>query len=125
MPGVRRVPAHSEATMKCSTLGLILTLALGILVASLSSNAQPPGKIYRIGLFHVGLDHLPSGLDPLRKGLKALGYEEGRNLSLDFRNLPDEAAAYATAQEFVRERVDLIVAFENQTIRTAKATAAE
>jgi putative tryptophan/tyrosine transport system substrate-binding protein len=111
--------------MRRRTIGFLVTLALGFLVAPWSSHAQPPGKIYRLGLFHVGLDHLPPGLDPLRRGLRALGYEEGRNLSLDFRNLPDEAAAYATAREFVRERVDLIVAFENQTIRAAKATTAE
>ena len=111
--------------MKCSTLSLILTLVLGILATPWASNAQPPGKIYRIGLFHVGLDHLPPGLDRLRQGLKALGYEEGKNLSLDFQNLPDEAAAYATAREFVQEHVDLIVAFENQTIRAAKAATTE
>lgn len=84
--------------MKCSTLGLLLSLALGTLAAPWSSNAQPLGKIYLLGLFHVGLDHLPPGLDRLRQGLQALGYEEGGNLSLDFRNLPDEAAAYATAR---------------------------
>jgi len=36
-----------------------------------------------------------------------LGYEEGRNLQLDWRNLADEDAANATAKEFVRNRVDL------------------
>jgi hypothetical protein len=53
--------------------------------------------------------------------LKALGYEEGKNLHLDFRNLTDEEAARATAQEFVRERVHLLVAFENPSVRAAKA----
>jgi putative tryptophan/tyrosine transport system substrate-binding protein len=114
-----------DTAMMRRAIRLLVTFALSLLVVPWSSNAQPPGKVYRIGLFHVGLDHLPPGLEPLRQGLKALGYEEGRNLSLDFRNLPDEAAAYATAREFVRERIDLIVAFENQTIRAAKATAAE
>ena len=36
-------------------------------------------KVWRIGLFHVGLDHVPPSLDGLRDGLKALGYEEGKN----------------------------------------------
>jgi putative tryptophan/tyrosine transport system substrate-binding protein len=114
-----------DTTMLHRTIGFLVALALGLLVAPWPSHAQPPGKLYRLGLCHVGLDHLPPGLEPLRKGLHALGYEEGRNLSLDFRNLPDEAAAYATAREFVRERVDLIVAFENQSIRAAKAATAE
>jgi hypothetical protein len=33
----------------------------------------------------------------------------------------DEAAARVTAQDFVREQIDLVVAFENQTVRAAKA----
>jgi putative ABC transport system substrate-binding protein len=46
---------------------------------------------------------------------------EGQNLLLDWRNLENEEAARATALEFVRDRVDLIVAFENQTVRAAQA----
>jgi hypothetical protein len=49
-----------------------------------------------------------------------LGYEEGKSLFFDWRNLPDEDAARATAQAFVRDRVDLIVAFENQTVRAVR-----
>jgi putative ABC transport system substrate-binding protein len=106
---------------------------LGVLVVPLAGEAQQ-GKVYRIGLFHVGLDHVPPSLDSLREGLKTLGYDsgptsvsivsslmEGKNVRLDLRNLPDEAAAHETAREFIRQRVDLIVAFENQTVRAAKA----
>ena len=96
-------------------------LAGGLLAAPLAAAEQQPGKVWRIGLFHVGLDHIPPSLDGLREGLKALGYEEGRNIQLDFRNLADEEAARVTAREFVREKVDLIVAFEPQTVRAAKA----
>jgi putative ABC transport system substrate-binding protein len=92
------------------------------LAAPLIAEAQPPAKVYRIALFHVGLDHVPPSLDGLRDGLKALGYEEGKNLRLDFRNLPDEAAARLTATEFARTRPDLVVAFENQTVRAAHGT---
>ena len=106
------------------TIGLLVTLALGLLVAPLIA-ATPPGKIWRIGLFHVGLDHVPPWLDVLREELHVLGYEEGKNLHWDWRNLPDEAAARETAQAFVREHVDLIVAFENQTVRAAQAATAE
>jgi putative ABC transport system substrate-binding protein len=80
-------------------------------------------KVWRIGLFHVGLDHVPPSLDGLRDGLKALGYEEGKNLQLDFRNVADEAAARVVALELARGRPDLLVAFENQTLRAAKAAA--
>jgi putative ABC transport system substrate-binding protein len=97
----------------------LLTSVAGLLAISPAAKAQPPAKVYRISLFHVGLDHVPPSLDGLRDGLKALGYEEGKNLKLDFRNLPDEAAARVTAAEFARTKPDLVVAFENQTIRAA------
>ena len=85
------------------------TLSASLLVAPLAAEAQPAERVYRIGLFHVGLDHVPPSLNGLRDGLKALGYEEGRNLKLDFRNVADEAAARAVALELVRQRPDLIV----------------
>ncbi len=95
-------------------------LALALLVLA-AAPAAPQPRVWRIGVFHVGLDHEPPSLPTLRKELRALGYEEGRNLRLDWRNLPDEAAARETAKQFVRDRVDLIVAFESQTVRAAKA----
>jgi putative tryptophan/tyrosine transport system substrate-binding protein len=107
--------------MQRPTVGGVVVLILGLLTVPLLANAQPPVKVWRIGLFHVGLDHVPGSLDGLREGLKVLGYEEGKNLHLDWRNLPDETAAHATAQVFVRAKVDLIIAFENQTIRAARA----
>lgn len=109
-------------------LALLLTLSLGLALLftiPITAEAQQAGKVYRIGVFHVGLDHVPPSLDTLREALRALGYEEGKNLRLDWRNLPDEEAAYATAREFTRDRVDLIVAFENQTARAAKAATGE
>ncbi len=108
---------------------LFVALVSGMLLASglppLTPGAHAQGKVWQIGLFHVGLDHVPPSLEPLRESLKALGYEEGKNIRLDWRNLPDEEAARETAKEFVRNRVDLIVAFENQTIRAAKAATSE
>jgi len=80
-------------------------LALTFLAPPLTPGAQQAGKVWRIGLFHVGLDHVPPSLEPLRDGLRALGYEEGKNIRLDWRNLPDEEAALKTAREFVRDRV--------------------
>jgi putative ABC transport system substrate-binding protein len=121
-----------------SRRAFLRSVALGVLVPPLAAAAQQTGKVYRIGLFHVGLDHVPPSLDGLREGLKALGYDvpassvpkvsttfEGRNIRLDWRNLADERAARQTAKDFVRGRVDLIVAFENQAVRAAQAATAE
>jgi putative ABC transport system substrate-binding protein len=99
----------------------LLALIVGCLAAPVAPQAQPGTRMWRIGLFHVGLDHVPPSLAPLRAELRLLGYEEGRNLALDWRNLPDEKAARVTAREFAHRPVDLIVAFENQTVRAAMA----
>jgi len=96
-----------------------------VLATPLAAGAEQAEKVYRIGLFHVGLDHVPPALYGLRQGLKELGYEEGKNLRWDFRNLPDETAAQATAREFVRQRVDVMVAFEEQTVRAARAATSD
>jgi len=99
-------------------------LAGGLLAAPLAAEAQRAGRIYRIGVFHVG-DHIPPGLETLRNGLKTMGYEVGKNIQLDFQNLADEEAATRTAREFVRARLDLIVAFGNPTVRAAKSVTTE
>jgi putative tryptophan/tyrosine transport system substrate-binding protein len=105
-------------------LGLLVATLVMFVVAN-RANAQRPKKVWRIGLSHVGLDHVPPPLETLRQELKRLGYEDGNNIHLDWRNLPDEEAARVTAREFVRNRVDLIVAFESQTVRAAKAATSE
>jgi len=103
----------------------LLTSLAGTLAAPLAAGGQQARKVWRIGLFHVGLDHVPPSLDGLREGLTTLGYEEGKNIHFDWRNLADEDAARTTAQAFVRDRVDLIVAFENQTVRAARTATTE
>ncbi len=103
---------------------LYFALCAVLLALGFSVQAQPK-KVWRIGLFHVGLDHVPGSLERLREGLKAFGYEEGKNIHLDWRNLPDDEAARRTAEEFARSKVDIIVAFENQTIRAVKAATSE
>lgn len=73
----------------------------------------------QFGLFHVGLDHVPPSLETLRQTLDALGYEGGKNLRFDWHNLPDEEAARRVAQDFTRDRVDLIVA-RSKTTRSGR-----
>jgi len=101
-------------------IGLAVVLALNLFTAPLNAEAQRPGTAARVGLFHVGLDHDPPGLAPLRESLKRLGYEEGKNIHLDYRNQANEEAARNTARASATERVDLIVAFEDQAVRAAQ-----
>ena len=119
--------------------GSLAVIGFGLLSGcGISAPQGAPPRIFRLGLFHVGLDHVPPSADGLRDGLKALGYDvgseptplvstvmEGKNIRLDWRNLPDEATALETAKTFVQDRVDLIVAFESQCVRAAKAATSE
>jgi putative ABC transport system substrate-binding protein len=98
-----------------------ILLSFVLFALSPLAEAQEVKKVWHIGLFHVGLDHVPPSLQPLQRELKKLRYEESKTLHFDWRNLPDEDAAQKTAKEFVNGHVDLIVAFENQTARAAKA----
>jgi ABC-type uncharacterized transport system substrate-binding protein len=90
-----------------------------------AAETQHPRKLPHVGLFHVGLDHDPPALAPLGESLRRLGYADGNNILLDYRNQRDEEAARSTARAFVREGVDLLVAFENQAIRAAQAATSE
>lgn len=100
-------------------------VALVLLVMPLATGAQQSPTVHRVGLFHVGLDRVPPSLAWLRDALKSLGYEEGKNIRLDWRNVATEDAARDTANEFVRDRVDVIVAFEDQAVRAAKAATSD
>ena len=119
-------------------IGLAVVLAFSLTLAPLATEAQQAGKIWRIGVFHVGLDHVPETLEGLRDGLRALGYDvgtapmtkvstvvSGSNIRLDWRNVADEPAARGTAGEFVRDRIDLIVAAEDHTARAAQAATSD
>jgi len=111
--------------MRISTIGLIATLALSPLAVPLLAGGREKEKVWRLGLVHVGLDHIPGTLEPFRKELTALGYHEGKNIRSDFRNVADEAAARTAVLEFIQDQVDVIVAWENHAIRAAKASTSE
>jgi ABC-type uncharacterized transport system substrate-binding protein len=91
------------------TIALLMTLALGILVALLAAEAQQPAKIPKIGVLYAGSAR--SYPYPLQPGLQELGYIEGQNITIEYRfaeenldRLPDLAA------ELVQLQVDVIVA---------------
>jgi len=98
----------------------ILTLALGILVAPLAAEAQPPGKVYRIG--YLGTTPPPAHVwDALLDGLRERGYSEGRNLVFERRFSEGKAERFPEfAAEMVRLRVDLIIVITTPAALAAK-----
>jgi putative ABC transport system substrate-binding protein len=97
-----------------------LALALVLLTEPLAVQAQPAGKVYRIGFLAFSPPD-PSLDGAFRQGLRDLGYVEGRNLVIEYRSaygqmnrLPDRAA------ELVALKVDLIVAGSTPAALAAK-----
>jgi putative ABC transport system substrate-binding protein len=99
-----------------------LGAAASLLIPPLYALAQPPAKVYRLGI----LEAIPAAqnvanLAALRKGLQELGYVEGRNLIIEYRSSDGSAQRFPSlAAELVRLKVDLIVARGTPATKAAK-----
>ena len=101
-------------------LGGVVVLAASLISCGGGSQAE---SIRRVGLMHVGTDHDPPSHASLEARLEELGWTEGRNIDVIWRNLEPDAAE-EQARLFVLERVDVIVAFEDTSIAAAQAATA-
>ena len=91
-----------------------------LLAAPLVAEAQPAGKVYRIGLIGVDTAEGP-GHTAFRQGLQALGYEEGKNLVIEYRAAEGQYDRLpALTAELVRLKVDLLVTSSTPGARAAK-----
>src|SRR5437764_865185 len=62
-------------------------IASSLLAASVVARAQQASKVYHIGILEaVPAAQNTANLDALRRGLRGLGYVEGRNLIIDYRS---------------------------------------
>jgi putative ABC transport system substrate-binding protein len=97
-------------------------VAGGLLAAPLAARAQQVGKVYRIGILEpIPAAQNAANLDALRKGLRDLGYVEGRNLIIEYRSADGRAERFPDlASELVRLKVDLIVTRGTPAARAAK-----
>lgn len=96
-----------------------LPLAALLLVGGLPVQAQQQ-KLYRIGVLFPG-GPLSEAIDGLRKGLKELGFEEGKQFTLAIRDTKGDAKAAAdAARTFEQEKVNLIYAMASSVIVAAK-----
>jgi ABC-type uncharacterized transport system substrate-binding protein len=78
------------------------------------------GKVWRIGQLLTG-GGWDSGLDAFRLRLDELGYVEGQNLLIEYRNAEGRAERFpALAAELVRLNVDVIVTLGTQAAFAAK-----
>ena len=94
------------------------TLSSGLLASSYATFAQQPTKLYRIGVLG-GNDGAP--WQAFARGLRELGYVEGRNVTLEWRFSEGRTDRFpALADELVQSKMDIIVAGGTQAVRAAK-----
>jgi putative ABC transport system substrate-binding protein len=88
-------------------------VASGLAAAPLSVGAQPTGKVYRIGYLSIGSasSTYTRPLEAFRLRLHELGWDEGRNVVIEYRYSEGRTEPLpALAEELVRLKVDIIVA---------------
>jgi putative tryptophan/tyrosine transport system substrate-binding protein len=107
------------------TIQCFITLALGLLVAPLASDAQPPGKIPRVGILTaVTAPTIEPLQELLRQGLRERGYVEGQHIVLESRSAEGHYERLpALAAEMVARPVDVLVTWGTPaTVAAKKAT---
>ncbi len=98
------------------------TLTGAFLAAPLTAEAQQAAKIARIGyLSGASLAASPHLREAFRQGLRELGYVEGRNVVIEYRDAEGKPERFsALAAELVALKVDVIVASNTGAALAAK-----
>ena len=88
-----------------------ILLGLLLLIAPLTADAQPTGKVHRIGMLETRSTALnAANVDAFRGGLHELGYKDGRNIEIVYRSSDGRDERFPhLASELVRLKVDLIL----------------
>jgi putative ABC transport system substrate-binding protein len=107
-----RYPFPGIAPMSRRRAGLtIAALALAILLPPPGSQAQPRGKIPRIGVLYAAVGRDSALHEAFLQGLRERGWIDGRNISVELRSAAGKYDRLpALAEELVRLKVDIIFA---------------
>ena len=102
----------------------ILSVGSVLVAWPLCIAAQPVQRVFRIGVLSPGTPP-PGPLDAMRQGLRELGYEDGRNITIDWRFAgATNERLRDLAEELVRLKVDVIVAITTPASLAAKRATA-
>jgi putative tryptophan/tyrosine transport system substrate-binding protein len=108
---------HWRKFMRKKVFGLALSAVF--FAVGPSAEAQQ-GKIHRIGVVHQG-GPFQAVVDGLRDGLKESGYEDGKQIQLDIRDVKgDLGVVKEAAKAFEREKASLIYAVTSTVVTAAK-----
>src|SRR5689334_13113233 len=73
-------------------------------------STQPPDRKPVIGMLTVAIESADPLVEAFRKGLRRLGYVEGKNFTLEFRSAKGQTEKLPSlARELVNLKVDVIV----------------
>jgi putative ABC transport system substrate-binding protein len=110
------------AMRKVGVLSILFVVVL--LAVAVIAEAQPPGKVPRIGYLVTGSLESPETrvlLDAFRQGLSERGYVEGQNIVIEYRAADGKIERLpGRATELARLNIDLIVAGNTPAARAAQ-----
>jgi putative ABC transport system substrate-binding protein len=113
---------HRRSALTTKTRGLILILVL--LAAPFAATAQE-AKVYRIGYLSSANPRSSAFFQAFEQRLRELGYIEGRNLAIEFRNAEGRLDRLpGLAAELVRLNVNVILTATDHATRAAKEATA-
>src|SRR4051812_28600691 len=94
--------------MRRKFFGLVLSTLLFALC--FAAQAQQPAKLPKIGLLRARLAASGTSLEGFLRELRALGYVEGKNITIESRSAEGKLDQLpALADELIRLKVDLLV----------------
>ena len=98
---------------------ILFLFAASVLISFHPASAQQPTKVPRIGYLAAALRS--SRHEAFRQGLRELGYVEGKNIVIEWRDAEGKVDRLpALAAELVRLKVDVIVTNGGAPTRAAK-----
>jgi len=99
-----------------------ITLLGGAAVWPLPARAQQPGKTPRVGYIRAGNPNNDPFRDEFVRGMRDLGYVEGRNIAYEFRHYGDDIESIPLLiNDLLRAKVDIIAAGGTAAIRAAQS----
>ena len=108
--------------MRAPRLARLTILALVVFGAPLVAEAQPAGRVARVGVLASSTEAIfGPGVKVLREALQAADWVEGQNLTLDARYAGDQYARLPElAAELIRLKVDVLVSLGTPATLAAK-----
>src|SRR6516164_2364990 len=98
-----------------------ITLLGGAAAWPLAARAQQPGRTPRVGYIRAGTPHNDPFREEFVRGMRDLGYVEGRNIAYEFRHYGDDVESIPSLiKDLLRAKVDIIVAGGTPAVRAAQ-----